>query len=186
MSPTNKLILLTGPSGVGKTTIALALLKIMPGLQRLVTYTTRQPRPNEKNDVDYHFVNVEQYNAKLDNGDFFEHAEVYGHLYGNCRKELKQIWDSGKIALMVLDIQGVRTVEKVIPEAVSIFLMPDTLDNLKKRIRERPMSDEDFQKRWQTVERELAEARDCDFQVINEEGKIEETVLKVKIIISNN
>ena len=84
---------------------------------------------------------------------------------------------------MVLDIQGVRTVEKVIPEAVSIFLMPDTLDNLKKRIRERPMSDEDFQKRWQTVERELAEARDCDFQVINEEGKIEETVLKVKIII---
>ncbi|MBI5077041.1 guanylate kinase [Candidatus Falkowbacteria bacterium] len=180
----NKLILLTGPSGVGKTTVALALLAAMPNLQRLVTYTTRAPRPNEKNDVDYHFVSAEKYQAKLDAGDFFEHAEVYGHLYGNCRQKLKQIWDNEKIALMVLDIQGVRTIEKIIPEAISIFLFPDTLENLKKRIRARPMSDEDFEKRLQKVEQELAEAENCDFQVINEEGKMDETVIKVKTIIS--
>ena len=103
-----KLILLTGPSGVGKTTVALELLKAYPELERLVTFVTRPPRPGENDGVDYHFVDDERFDEMKMNGDLFEHDAHYGYNYGNSRKELERIWQSGKMALMVLDINGGR------------------------------------------------------------------------------
>ena len=179
----NKLFLLSGTSGVGKTTIAYKLLEQMPNLKRLVTYVTREPRPGEVDGVDYHFVTRAEFEKRLAANEFFEHDEHYGHLYGNSRKDLDAIWQAGKIAITLLDVNGVRTVKKIFPSAKTIFVEPDNLENLKNRIRQRPMTDEAFEKRWQKVQDELKEASDYDFRVVNAEGKLDEAVEKVKSII---
>lgn len=181
----NKLILLTGPSGVGKTTVAQSLLKELPNLERVVTITTREPRPNEKNGVDYYFISRDEFENRIKNGQMFEYDEHYGYFYGNSREELEKIWAKNKIALMVLDLSGVKTVLKTFPKATSIFLIPDTLNNLKQRILQRPMSDEDFRKRWTKATAEMEESTVCTHQMENAENAIENTINKVKSIILN-
>ena len=180
----NKLFLLSGPSGVGKTTIAQALLKQLPNLERLVTYTTRPSRSNELNGIDYHFISREEFEKKIKNNELFEYDEHYGNLYGNSRRDLEKIWQDEKIALMVLDVNGVKTAKKHFPEAKTIFLLPDTMPNLEQRIRNRPMSEEDFKKHWAMVFPELAEADQYDFQVVNKENQLDEAVREVKKIIT--
>ena len=182
----DKLFLLSGTSGVGKTTIAYKLLDQMPNLKRLVTYVTREPRPGETDGIDYHFVTRAEFEKRLAAGEFFEHDEHYGHLYGNSRHDLETIWSERKVAIIILDVNGVQTIKKIFPEAKTIFIAPDNLENQKKRIRLRPMSDEAFDKRWNKVQEELRKADSFDFQIINEEGKVEEATAKVKFIIENN
>jgi len=180
----NKLFLLSGPFGVGKTTIAQALLKQLPNLERLVTYTTRPPRPNEMSGVDYHFISREDFEEKIKNNEMFEYDEHYGNLYGNSRRDLEEIWHDEKIALMVLDVNGVKTAKKYFPEAKTIFLLPDTLPNLEGRIRNRPMTEDAFRKRWAMVHPELAEADQYDFQVVNKENQLDEAMQAVRTIIT--
>ena len=179
----NKLFLLSGTSGVGKTTIAYKLLEQMPDLKRLVTYVTREPRPGEVDGIDYHFVTREEFEKRLAAGEFFEHDEHYGNRYGNSRKDLDAIWAGGKIAITLLDVNGVRTIKKIFPEAKTIFVEPDNLENLKGRIRQRPMTDEAFEKRWAKVQEEMKEAADYDFRVVNAEGKLDKAVERVRNII---
>lgn len=179
----DKLFLLSGPSGVGKTTIAQALLKQLPNLERLVTYTTRESRPNEMSGVDYHFISRKEFEKKINNNEMFEYDEHYGNLYGNSRRDLEKIWQDEKIALMVLDVNGVKTAKKHFPEAKTIFILPDTLTNLEGRIRNRPMSEDAFKKRWAMVHPELAEADQYDFQVVNKENQLAEAAAAVKNII---
>jgi len=179
----NKLFLLSGTSGVGKTTVAYKLLEQLPNLKRLVTYVTREPRPGETNGIDYHFVSREEFEKRLAAGEFFEHDEHYGNWYGNSRKDLEKIWADDHLALAVLDPNGVRSIKKIFPEAKTIFIEPDNLDNLKNRIRQRPMTDEAFEKRWVKVLEELKEATSYDFRIVNAEGKLDEAVEQVKNII---
>jgi guanylate kinase len=180
-----KLVLLSGCSGVGKTTIAHKLMSEMPNIERLVTYTTRKPRPGEQNGEDYNFVTVHQFEYKIKNNELFEYDKHYGHYYGNSKKDLEAIWSNDNIALILLDINGTKTVKKIYPEAASIFLKADTLDNLKNRIRQRPMSDNDFDKRWSVVRKELAKEDTFDFSVINAENEIDQAVSDVIDIIEN-
>ena len=182
----NKLFLISGTSGVGKTTIAYKLLEQMPNLERLVPYVTREPRPGEKDGEDYHFVSRNEFEKKLQAGEFFEHDEHYGNWYGNSRKDLEAIWQNGKIAMSLLDVNGVRSTKAIFPKAKSIFILPDNLENLKGRIRQRPMTDEAFEKRWIKVPGELKQADEYDFKIVNEEGKVDEATNKVKEIIENN
>lgn len=177
---TSALFIITGPSGVGKTTVGMELLKQMPNMQRVVTYTTRHPRPTEKNGVDYNFIKVEKFLKRRDTGDFFEHAEVYGNFYGNSRNDLEKIWKNNQVALMIVDVQGAKTIRAFFPHAKTIFILPDNNENLAKRIKRRPMSDEAFTQRWIAVQEELNYADVCDFTVINEEGAIDKTVQKIK------
>ena len=181
-----KLFLISGTSGVGKTTIAYKLLEQMTNLERLVTYVTREPRPNEKDGEDYHFISRDEFEQKIQNKEMFEHDEHYGNYYGNSKKDLDAIWKKENIALILLDINGVRTVKSIFPEAKSIFILPDNLENLKKRIRQRPMTNEAFEKRWEKVQEELKTADEYDFKVINTEGKLDEAVANTKDIINNN
>ncbi len=182
----NKLFLISGTSGVGKTTIAYELLKQMPKLERLVTCVTREPRPGEINGQDYHFISREEFEKKIQSNEMFEYDEHYGNYYGNSRRDLEKIWEQEKIAIILLDVNGVRTVKKVFPEAKSIFILPDNLENLKTRIRQRPMTDEAFAKRWEQIERELKQADEYDFRVINEQNKIDQAVAKTRALIENN
>ncbi|MFH0988033.1 MAG: hypothetical protein V1763_01540, partial [Parcubacteria group bacterium] len=152
-------------------------------MERLVTITTRTKRPNEQDGVDYHIITEQDFQKRLAQNDLFEHAEVYGNHYGNSRGELQKIWDKNKIALAVVDIQGAMTIKKAFPEATYIFIEPDSLENLKERIRQRPMTDEAFAKRWATVQTEMAQAKECNFRVTNVEGKLGEAVAEVKNIL---
>jgi len=183
MKNQDQLFILTGPSGVGKTTVAHEVLAKMPKLKRLVTYTTREPRPNEQGGIDYNFITREKFLKKKANNELFEWAEVYGNFYGNSIADLKQIWNDNKIALMVIDVQGARTIKKIFANAPVIFVLPDSMENLAKRIRQRPMSDAAFEKRWAAVQKELEFAEKCEFKPTNYEGKLDDTAMEVMTFI---
>lgn len=186
MRGTGRVFILTGPSGVGKTTVARELLKRVPNLVRLVTYTTRAPRPAEVDGRDYHFITEEEFARKRDAGEFFEWAQVYNDLYGNSRTDLEHIRAAGKDVLLVVDIQGAKTIQSKIPEAISIFLQAESAEALMRRLRMRgKMKPEDEARRAQTASAEMQEAKHCKHTVTAPEGKIEETVQAVFAIIAS-
>lgn len=169
---------MSGVSGVGKTSIAYEILKLLPEVKRLVTYVTRPPRPNEIDGIDYNFVSRETFLQKLANNEFFEHDEHYGNYYGNSAIDLQNIFIQNKIALILLDPFSVQKIKKIFPKAKTIFIAPDNLENLKKRIRQRPMDNAEFASRFSQAEKELTLAQTFDFQVVNEENKLDEAVAK--------
>lgn len=179
----NNLFIITGPSGVGKTTVAHELLKQNPKLKKLITYTTRHPRPNEKNDRDYHFITPEQFEKKIQTNDFFEYAQVYNDYYGNSFSDLKLFWDQGYDVLMVVDIQGADKIKSTIPQSKVIFLCPENFSQLEKRLQERKMTKNDYEKRIQTAENEMKRANQYDFQIINQENQLPQTLHKIQEII---
>jgi len=179
----NRTILITGPSGVGKTTLVNLLLQSNPKVERLVTFTTRAPRPKEKDIIDFHFISQDTFDNMVKQNDFFEHDSHYEASYGNSKEELQGIWDKGKVALLVLNTDGVNTIKEIYPEAVSIFIKPDTLENLKARMLKRPMSEEAFNKRWGTVQAELEESNKYDHTIINNQGELETALKQLEDII---
>ena len=181
---TGKLFVITGPSGVGKTTIAEHLLDEMPNLVRLVTITTRQMRPGEVNGVDYHFVDRDTFDRMITGGELFEHAEVYGELYGNSTARLEELLASGKNVLMVIDVQGARTVSEKRSDATTIFLAADSVDNLVRRLLGRgKIEQQDLERRRGELETEMAFAAECTHTVVNKDGRIDQTVEQVQTII---
>jgi len=181
---TGKVFILTGPSGVGKTTVAKRLLVAVKTLKRLVTYTTRPMRRGEKHGVAYFFISPQEFQKKLAAGEFFEHAEVYGQWYGNSAADIDADRARGQSVLLVLDIQGAQTVKKNLPSAQMIFLEPDNLAQLSKRIASRHQQDPlDLERRVATAKEEMKMKTIADFVVLNHQGKIGETVAAVKKII---
>ena len=178
-----QLFIITGNSGAGKNSTATQLLKELPILRQLITYTSRAPRGAEVNDVDYHFISREQFETKIKNNELLEYATVYDNYYGSSRIDLENVWQENKIPLMVVDIQGALTFKKLLPNVVTIFIKADNLENLKKRCRQRPMSDEDFSKRWQKVLSEIERGAECDFTIVNKENELSQTVEQAKNII---
>ncbi|MFH1142853.1 MAG: guanylate kinase [Candidatus Uhrbacteria bacterium] len=179
-----KLFVLTGPSGVGKTTIAERLLTEMPDLTKLVTHASRDPRPNEQDGVDYHFVDKNTFRRMVDEGAFFEWAEVYDEFKGISTAELENLLASGKHVLMVIDVQGARTIKEKRPDATTIFLTADSVENLMTRLKGRGTNnDADLEKRRAQLETEIAFAEQCDHVVVNTEGQIDQTVEQVRKII---
>jgi len=181
-SPKN-LIVITGPSGVGKTTIAEELMKKYKDIRRLVTYTTRKKRKGEKDGRDYNFVTEKKFKEMLNAGELFERAEVYENFYGNSLKDLKKICEKNKYCLMILDIQGAETIKKEFPKSIGVFLTVD-FEELAKRIKARgKMSRKDFETRQKIAKREMKKAKKFDYAVENKPGKIEEAVKKIEKLL---
>ncbi|PIR66615.1 MAG: guanylate kinase [Parcubacteria group bacterium CG10_big_fil_rev_8_21_14_0_10_36_14] len=177
------LIVITGPSGVGKTTIALELLKKNKSIKRVVTYTTRKRRDSERDGRDYNFISEKIFKIMLDRGEFFEHAKVYENFYGNSLKDIKKLCKKNRFVLMVLDIQGAEKIKKEIPRAISIFLMAE-LRELSERIRKRgKILPKDFGTRTKLAKREINKARLFDYIIKNEPGKIDKTIERIKEIL---
>ena len=135
----HKVIILTAPSGAGKTSIAAYLLKQMPLLSFSVSATTRAPRGNEKNGVEYHFMSPSTFEGHIYQNDFLEYEMVYeGVYYGTLKSELTRIWNIGKIPVLDIDVKGAIRVQKEIgANCLSIFIMPPSIEVLKERLENR-------------------------------------------------
>lgn len=181
-SPKN-LIIITGPSGVGKTTVALELLERHKNIKRVVTYTTRKKRKGEIDGKDYNFVTLKKFEIMKKAGEFFEWARVYENYYGNSLKDLKKLCEKNKYCLMVLDIQGAEKIKKEFKKNIGIFLTVN-FSELAKRIKARgKMFRRDFETRQNIAKQEIKKAKQFDFIVENKEGRVDETVEKIEKIL---
>ena len=129
------LIVLSGSSGVGKDAVLARMKDAGYSLQYVTTLTTRPQRPNEKDNVDYHFVSPEKFQKMIEDGGLLEWANVYGNWYGVPKDAVKQALDRGEDVIVKVDVQGAITIKKILPQAVSIFLMPPSMDALMARTR---------------------------------------------------
>lgn len=169
------LLLITGPSGGGKTTVVSRLLERHPNLERVVTCTTRPPRPGERDGRDYHFLTRDEFQARIGRGEFLEHAEVYAHLYGTLRSTVLDRLAAKRQLLISLDVQGAahfRTLGLADPviaaSLVSVFLTPATRTELERRLRGRAQDEESvIQTRLARAATELVAAAACDYLVLS-------------------
>lgn len=179
-------VVLSGPSGAGKD----ALIERIHGRsspERFavpITMTTRRKRPGEVDGVDYLFVTSEEFRRRLDAGELLEHAEVYGHHYGVPRSGLREALAIGHDVIMRVDVQGAATLRGVMPDAVLIFLEPDDLSQIERRLRERGTDAETVHRRLNAAQIELAARDQFDHVVVNVEGDLDGTVERVLAIVA--
>ena len=161
------ILVITGPSGVGKGTLIRGLLKREPGLELAVSATTRSPREGEVNGVDYHFLSGEDFDRRVRAGEFVEHAEYAGNRYGTLNSELGR---PARGIVLEIDVQGARQVREALPEATLIFIEPPSFEALRERLRSRGSDrPEQIERRLAAAERELAAAGEFDHRICNDD-----------------
>ncbi|MDO8687722.1 MAG: guanylate kinase [Dehalococcoidales bacterium] len=179
------LIILSGPSGVGKDAVLSRMKESAYPLQYITTLTTRPRRPNEKNKVDYNFVSLNKFQEMLQNNELLEWAHVYGNWYGVPREAVQQALDKGKDTIVKIDIQGAATIRKIMPQAISIFLMSPSKEELLTRLNQRHTeSPADLALRLQTAEAEINQLPLFDYVVLNRWDEIDRAVEDIKAIIT--
>ncbi len=177
-----QVFIISAPSGSGKTTLGKELINSLPDLQRLISYTTRKPRPGEQEGVDYFFLTSEEFEEKKMKGELIEWAEVFDHYYGTSRKRLTQHLQQGKDVLLLIDVQGALQIMEKLPRVVSIFVLPPSWDVLKQRLEERSADTaEEIQRRLRAAEKEIDYWSHYDYIVIN--NTLTEAVEKLRSII---
>lgn len=175
------LIVITGPSGVGKTTIIKSLLKSGPNLKYSVSLTTRQARAGEVDGVDYFFVSDEEFQKAIANGEFAEWSEVYGKYYGRLKKDLEEQMRCDDV-LVGIDVQGALKLRDKYPEGVFVFLLPRSQKALELQLRGRKTDDEvSIKTRLDAALQEMKQAENFNYKVVND--KIDETVRKIRSIL---
>jgi guanylate kinase len=178
------LVVITGPSGVGKDTVIARLKEIGPPCHVTVTATTRPRRPTETHGVDYYFVEPAEYRRMLDGGEFLEHATVYGFGYGTPRSPVREALAAGTDVLLRIDVQGAATIARLVSGSIRIFLAPPNFAELERRLRSRKADDQEvIARRLKTAHEELRRADECDYLVFNEDGRLDETVCQIAAIM---
>ncbi|HEX8036408.1 MAG TPA: guanylate kinase [Ktedonobacterales bacterium] len=178
------LLVLSGPSGVGKTTVTKALVEQgWPG-HVVVTATTRRPRPSEIDGVHYHFRTLQQFQQMIERNELLEYAEVHGNLYGVPADDVRQHLHAGMDVILTIDPQGAQTVRRRVQGAIFVFLAPESIEELVERVNQRGQdSPEQRALRLLNAERELAQAPSYDYLIVNQEGHLTETVEQLKAIM---
>ncbi|PSQ94929.1 MAG: guanylate kinase [Bacteroidetes bacterium SW_11_64_17] len=182
--PNQNVIVLTAPSGAGKTTIAHRVLEAMPDLQFSVSATTRAARPDETNGADYHFLSTEEFERRIEAGDLLEYEEVYpGQFYGTLRSEIEDRASEGPV-LLDIDVNGARNVKRLYgDDALVLFIAPPSINELQRRLEGRGTEDRDsLRDRLNRAERELETADACDAVVVNDDldTAVEETLTRIR------
>lgn len=185
MEHQGKLIIFSAPSGSGKTTIVRQLLQIFPQFEFSISATSRQPRGQEQNGVDYFFLTNEEFRQKVAEEAFVEWEEVYnGTCYGTLKSEMQRIWQKGNVIIFDVDVMGGINLKRIFGEsACSIFIMPPSIEELRKRLEGRGTdSAETIEKRVAKADFEISKAPQFDHVVIND--RLEDAVEEAKSIIS--
>ena len=176
------LVVLSGPSGVGKGTVKKILTERIEEMCVAVTATTRLPRPGEVEGKSYYFKTVEEFERLVAEDAFIEHVTTYGNRYGSLKSEVRRLIDLGKIVIMEIDVKGAVKIKEQMPEALFIFVMPPSKEELERRIRGRATETDDVIKtRLSIVDGELAMADRYDYVVVNDE--VTNCATKVEAII---
>lgn len=164
------LIVLSGPSGVGKDTLLQRLTQVCPDMHRSVTCTTRTPRPGERPGIDYNFLSKEDFLRRIESGEFLEYAEVHGNLYGSSLRDVQEMRRDRKDVVLKIDVQGGLAVKQKVPEAVMIFIGPPSLEELERRLRGRYTDSEAaIEKRCRDARSEIEQIPRYDYLVINDD-----------------
>jgi guanylate kinase len=164
-----KLLLIIGPTAVGKSSIIEKALEDFPQLVDLITYTTRKMRAGEFEGNPYHFVSEEKFRELMAKGFFLETANVHGNLYGTPRDQVDIAAAEGKCVIADVDVQGAKKLIEIYPEAVTVFLMPPSIEALRERFIKRGItSEEDLAKRLDSARRELAQSKDFNHLIVND------------------
>jgi guanylate kinase len=165
-----KLFVITAPSGAGKTSLIDAVMRDDPTLSVSVSYTTRQPRPGEKNGVDYHFVDRPAFEVMERRGEFLESAEVHGNRYGTSRQVILDAVERGEDLILEIDWQGAQQVRRLYPGCIGIFILPPSIEELERRMRARGQdSEEVIRHRLQNAREELGHAGEFKYAIINKD-----------------
>lgn len=164
------LFILSAPSGTGKTTLGNALRTRMPDLAYSVSYTTRAPRTGERPGVDYHFIPIEAFEARIRENRWAEWARVHDHYYGTSADDLRQLLDAGRDVLLDIDVQGAAQIAARFPECVTVFIMPPSMDALRQRLLARGTdSAASMEKRLKNAEAEIAARHRYHHVLVNDD-----------------
>ncbi len=174
-----RVFVISAPSGTGKTSVVSRVLKSVPRVERVITATTRPKREGEVEGKDYYFLKEEDFKEKIKRGEFLEFAQIYGYYYGTLKKEVERITSEGRDALLVIDVQGALQVRKKLKGVITVFLLPPSLEELRKRLLRR--GEREVEKRLEVAKEELRYAKEYDFVLVNR--FLDDTVEKLSAII---
>ncbi|MGM0541888.1 MAG: guanylate kinase [Pseudomonadota bacterium] len=162
------LYIISAPSGAGKTSLVGKLIELDSRIRVSVSSTTRDKRPGEEDGVNYHFLSIEAFQEKIAQGDFLEHAKVFDNFYGTSQSSVESQLNSGKDVILEIDWQGAQQVKTLMPHAISIFILPPSLKELKRRLTGRGTdSDEVIERRMADAVSEISHYNEFDYLVIN-------------------
>ena len=178
-------VVITGPSGVGKDTVIRHLQSMGRPWHFVYTATTRKPRPGERHGVNHLFLERDEFQGMIDRGELLEYAEVYGKWYGVPRSQVKDALDKGLDVLIRVDVQGATTIKKLVPEAVFIFVAPPSMEELEHRLRGRNTeSSQSLERRLATARSEMEQVDLYDYVVVNDDDGAGEAARRIDSIVT--
>ncbi len=185
LAPKPVLIVLSGPSGVGKDSIVARMHERSYPFHFIVTFNSRPPRPGEIDGVDYHFVSKQQFEKLIESQALLEWAEVYGHYRGIAKTDVRQALASGHDVILRVNIEGAATIKRIAPAAILIFIAPGSLQELRQRLYQRHTdSPDEIEHRLSLATHEMSHVTDFDYIVINHKDQLDETVAHIQAIIT--
>jgi len=180
----NLLIILSGPSGVGKDAVLKKLKELELPFHYVVTATTRHRRVTETHGVDYYFLSKDKFQRMREKGELLEWAEVYGNYYGVPKEEITQALTKGKDAIFKVDVQGVATLKKTLPQAIFIFLMPPSMDELGRRLKGRSSeSQADLALRLEKAREEIKSLPLFDYVITSHQNRLDDIISQIQAIV---